>query len=48
MQSLDPTEEKKGGEKRKREEEKRREQAKEVEERLVCKWQHITGSAEGK
>ncbi len=31
----------------KREEGKRREQAREVEERLVCKWQHVTGSAIG-
>lgn len=50
MQSLDPTrkrkgEKKNGEEKRKREEGKRREQAREVEESLVCKWQHVTGSA---
>lgn len=38
---------KKGGEKRKREEGKMREQAREVEERLDCKWQHVTGSAMG-
>lgn len=52
MQSLEPTrkrkaEKKKGGEKRKREEGKRREQAREEEERLICKWQHVTGSATG-
>lgn len=31
----------------KREEGKRREQARKVEERLVCKWQHVTDSAIG-
>lgn len=40
-------EKKKCGEKRKREEGKRREQARKVEDRLVCKWQQVTGSAIG-